>query len=114
MNEVSEAGAKAKGKGNKAAKKAAGGAEAKGTPSVEGQISRMMVRAMWVQEWSAANPEAKGEARKAAWKEARSTAMEKNLKAYRRALASLAKSGVTMTLSESAAKKTGDEDDAEE
>ena len=31
------------------------------------QISRMLVRAIWAQEWSATNPDAGAEARKAAW-----------------------------------------------
>ena len=78
------------GKGNKAA-----GAGADGAPKVEGQIGRMLVRAIWAQEWTLANPDAKGEQRKVAWKDAREGAMERNLKSYRRALNSLTRSGVT-------------------
>ena len=107
MDESTEVDAKVKGK--KKAEKAEG-AESSGS---NGQIGRMLVRAIWTQEWTLANPEGKGDARKAAWKEARSTVMEKNLKSYRRAIASLGRSGVTMTLSAEAAAKA-DEDDADE
>ena len=78
----------------------------------DGQIGRMLVRAIWAQEWSLANPDGTGEARKAAWKEARAAVMEKNLKSYRRAVASLTRSGVTMTLSAEAAAKSDEDDDA--
>ncbi len=90
-----------------------GKAEAKGGDGkgkVEGQIGRMLVRAIWAQEWSLANPEGKGEDRKAAWKDAREAAMEKNLKTYRRAINTLTRGGVTMTLSEVAAKAGEDAD----
>ena len=104
MNEVTEvSAAKGKGKGKKA-----GGVS---SPKAEGQIGRMLVRAIWGQEWSLANPDGKGEQRKAAWKAAREGALEKNLKTYRRAINSLSRSGVTMTLSEAAAKANADEDD---
>ena len=113
MNETTKVGAGTKGKGlNNAAGeggaraagmgKSAGGA---GNPKAEGQIGRMLVRAIWAQEWSLANPDGQGDQRKAAWKEVREAAMEKNLKTYRRALNSLSRSGVTMVLSES-----GDDD----
>ncbi len=107
MDDATEVGAKTKGK--KKARKA----DAAEKSGADGQIGRMLVRAIWAQEWSAANPGGKGEARKAAWKDARSAAMEKNLKAYRRAIASLARSGVTMTLTAGAATKS-DEDDGDE
>lgn len=92
--------------------KKAGGATS--NAKVEGQIGRMLVRAIWAQEWSLANPDGKGEQRKAAWKDAREAAMEKSLKPYRRALGSLARSGVTMTISEAAAKEADSEDDGGE
>ncbi len=128
MNEVTEVGAKAKiartKKTGTAGKKAGGegkkaGGEGKkaggeGDPVVAGQIGRMLVRAIWGQEWALANPEAKGEARKAAWKEARAAQMEKNLKTYRRAVGSLQRSGVSMTLSAEAASKADDDDSADE
>ena len=107
MDEETEVGAKTKGK--KKVRKAA----AAENSSADGQFGRMLVRAIWVQEWSLANPDGKGEARKAAWKDARSAAMEKNLKSYRRAIASLTRSGVTMTLSAEAATES-DEDDSDE
>jgi hypothetical protein len=108
MNEVTEVGAKAK--GNKRGKKSGG----EGNASIDGQIGRMLVRAIWAQEWSLANPDGKGEARKAAWKEARTAALEKNLKTYRRAIGSLQRSGVTMALSAEAAGKSDEDDDSEE
>lgn len=107
MDEATEVGGKAEGK--KKTKKAEG-AENSGS---NGQLGRMLVRAIWVQEWSLANPDGKGNARKAAWKEAKSAAMEKNLKSYRRAIASLGRSGVSMTLSAEAAAKA-EEDDGDE
>ena len=108
MNDVTEVGAKAKGK--KDGKKAEGAS----APTVEGQISRMLVRAIWAQEWSTANPDAKGEERKAAWKDARTAALEKNLRTYRRALGSLTRSGVAMTMTLDPAKTPGEDDDAED
>ncbi len=148
MNEVTEAGAAAKGKGgNRAAgagkgnvagagraraagegkRKAAGegkarvGGEGKGKNKaagegkgkVEGQIGRMLVRAIWAQEWVLANPDAQGEQRKAAWKDGREAAIERNLKTYRRAINALSRSGVTMTLSETVAKASDEGDGGE-
>lgn len=107
MSDTTEVGGKAKGKKN--VKKVS----ADGKTNVDAQIGRMLVRAVWSQEWSAANPDATGEARKAAWKDARSGAMEKNLKTYRRAIALLKRTGVTITLSdEAAANAEGDDSDA--
>lgn len=108
MNEMTEAGAKAKGKG-KGGKKPASDMET----SVEGQVGRMLVRAIWAQEWSAANPEGKPEERKAAWKDARGSALDKHMKQYRRALLSLKRSGVVMSITP-AAEGASDEDDAGE
>lgn len=113
MNEMTEAGEKAKGgrgKGGKGKGKGAKGDDA----SVEGQIGRMLVRAIWAQEWSAANPEGKPEERKAAWKGARNDALDKNLKAYRRALTAMGRSGVVMSMSPDAAEADGNDDDAGE
>ena len=90
MNEVSEA---ETGK----QKKKPGGV---GKAGVEGMIGRMLVRAIWAQEWILANPEGKPEERKAAWKAEREAAIEKNLKTYRRALNVLTRLGVTITLSD--------------
>jgi len=111
MNEMTEAGAKAKGgKGKgKAAKEGGEGTE----PSVEGEVGRMLVRAIWAQEWVAANPDHKPEDRKAAWKEQRTAAMEKNLKSYRRALGSLKRSGVVMSITP-APEAAGDDEDADD
>ena len=112
MSDVSDMAAGAKGRGGKGAGGAGKGkAGGEGNAKVEGQIGRMLVRAIWGQEWSAANPDGKGEDRKAAWKDAREAALEKNLKTYRRALNALTRSGVVMTLSDDAAQASGDEDD---
>lgn len=104
MNEVIEVS-----EGGKAKRAKKSGAE--GSVNVEGQIGRMLVRAIWAQEWAAANPEAKNEERKAAWKAGRAAALEANLKPYRSAINALARAGVTMTLSAETA--SADEDDAE-
>ena len=115
MNDKTDVGTAPMGKGGKKPADA-GGAMAKGVgpnkaggagnAKSEGQIGRMLVRAIWGQEWALANPDGKGEDRKAAWLAARDGALEKNLKTYRRALSSLTRSGVTMTLS-AVAKKDG-------
>lgn len=108
MSDTTAVGAKAK--GNKAAKKT----NAEGKSNMDAQIGRMMVRAVWSQEWAAANPDATGEDRKAAWKDARSGAMEKSLKTYRRAIALLKRTGVTITLSDEAAAGADGNDDSVE
>ncbi len=122
--ETAEATAGAKGK-----KKAGGGAKAKAggkanpagatagqeKSKVEGQVARLLVRAIWLQEWAAANPEGKPEDRREAWKAARSGAVEQHLKAYRRALNMLGRSGVTITY-QPPEKKAGEgsDDDGED
>ncbi len=117
-------GAKAAGGGRKAAADAGpknagggGGGGGGGPKNSEVLIARMIVRAQWHQEWSAANPEGEQADRKAAWKEVRQVRMEENMKSARRILGSLHRQGVTMTLSETAAAKqdaAGDEDDDSE
>lgn len=115
MNEQTELGAGQKGKGRKkAAGEGAKGAGGAGNAKPEGHIGRMLVRAIWGQEWALANPDGKGEERKAAWLAARDGALEKNLKTYRRAINSLSRSGVTMTLSAVARKDGADADDGGE
>lgn len=122
MNEMTEAGAKAKGgakakagggKGGKAAganKVGSGGGEI----SAENQVARLLVRAIWAQEWSAANPDAKPEDRRAAWVDARSAAIERNIKVYRRALASLKRSGVMISITPVAVGSAVQEDAGED
>jgi hypothetical protein len=78
------------------AQKSGEGANAK----IDGLAVRMLVRAIWVQEWMLANPEGTAEARKDAWKVARDAVMAKNLKLYRRAAKALTFSGVTISLNE--------------
>jgi hypothetical protein len=106
MNEMTESAPKGRGKGK--GKKAG---EAAITP-VEAQVSRLLMRAIFAQEWAAANPDATPEQRKAAWKEQRAAITEKNQKNYRHAVASLKRSGVTITISEEAAAETDDGDEA--
>jgi hypothetical protein len=79
---------------------AAKGAPTPGEDKVDGLVVRMLVRAIWMQEWMLANPEGTPEARKAAWKDAREATMEKNLRLYRRAIRALSFSGVTINLSD--------------
>ena len=116
-DETASAKGKAAGKNAKAGDRTAAAAgkagAAGGNVKVEGQIARMLVRAIWVQEWLLANPDAKPEDRQAAWTKAREAAIEKNLKPYRRALNGLARSGVTFGIAESADKADveADEDD---
>lgn len=98
---VKEAGNKARGKGKGKGKADSSAPSPKGP---ETQIARMMVRALWQQEWAAANPNKTAADKGAAWKEIRTARLEAELKKLRRALLSVKKSGVTMTVSEKAAK----------
>ena len=114
-NKGAGAGGKAKGDGKGGGKgkaaEAGGGDAAKAKAKTEGQIARLLVRAVWLQEWSAANPEGKAEDRKEAWKAARDGAIEKHMKPYRRALNMLSRSGVTMTYQAPTAKGGSEGDD---
>lgn len=94
---VKESGNKGKGKGN---------GDQSGPPpkGPETHIARMMVRALWQQEWTAENPDKTPAEKGAAWKEVRTARLESELKKIRRALMAVKKSGVTMVVSEKAAK----------
>ena len=105
MNEMTEAGPKGKGKRGKKAGN-------DGEVSVEGQVARMLVRAIWAQDWTSANPEGKPEDRKTAWKAARTDVLETNLKSYRRAVASLSRLGVVMSITPAAADADTEGEDA--
>lgn len=104
--------AKAGGKAKSATAAAVAGQE---KAKVEGQVARLLVRAIWLQEWNRSNPEGKPEERREAWKVARTGAMEQNLKAYRRALSVLGRTGVTITY-QAPPKKTSEaaDDDGED
>lgn len=91
---------KAKGAAKGAAKGGGKGAAAL-TPG-EIQIARMLVRALWLQESIAANPELSPAERAAQWKDVRQARNEAELKRIRRALLTLKKAGVVMTLPEKA------------
>lgn len=73
-------------------------------------LARMFLRAVWAQQWNAANPGATKEARAAAWLEVRDQVMKSNLAPYRRALNTLARNGVTMSLPRNAAAEDDGED----
>ncbi|MDT8853540.1 hypothetical protein RNZ50_00535 [Paracoccaceae bacterium Fryx2] len=62
-----------------------------------GKVARLLVRALWQVEWSAANPDAKPGARKAAWQEVRESRAE-HIKTARKALRILERRGVTLTV----------------
>ena len=93
MSDTSNMGAAAEG-----APKSAGDGNAK----VDGQIVRMLVRAIWMQEWMLANPEGTAGCAQGRLEGRREATMEKNLKPYRRAVRALAFSGVTINLSDEA------------
>ena len=128
MQDDVETAAERKGKGAGGPSKNAeqGGVETAAAPKRKGAgdpaknagvlIARMLVRALWQQEWSAANPDAKPTDRKTAWKDARQTRLEQDLKSARRALTTMQRLGVTMTLVPRAREVTGegDEDDGAE
>jgi hypothetical protein len=78
------------------------------------QIARMLVRALWQQEWTAANPDKTPAERGAAWKEIRQARNEAELKGLRRALMTLKRAGVTMTVTERAAKAAESDADVSE
>lgn len=72
--------------------------------SPELQVARLVLRALWRQEWTAANPDKKAAERTTAWKEARQAHYEAELKKMRRALVAVKRDGVTLLVSEKAAK----------
>jgi hypothetical protein len=87
--------------------KAGGNGKAKAAgvpPGPETQIARLIIRALWQQEWNAANPGSTPAARTEAWKAVRGERMEADLKKVRMALMSLRRDGVAMTI----APKTAD------
>ena len=117
---------KGKGAGGPSKNAEQGGVETAAAPKRKGAgdpaknpevlIARMLVRALWQQEWSAANPDAKPTDRKTAWKDTRQTRLEQDLKSVRKALTTMQRLGVTMTLVPRAREVTGegDEDDGAE
>jgi len=80
--------------------------DAKANP--DRQIARLMVRALWQQEWSAANPEASPKDRAAAWKEVRAAETQARIKGYRKAIVALRKAGVEISLSAAVADDEGE------
>jgi len=74
-------------------------------------LARMFLRAVWAQQWNEANPGATKEARAAAWLEVRDQVMKSNLAPYRRALNTLARNGVTMSLPKNGAPAEDDGED---
>lgn len=97
------------------ADKPRGKAKGKGAAGPKGpelQIARMLVRALWQQEWSAANPDKTAAERTAAWRETRQAVNESELRGMRRALTAIKRAGVTMAIAERAAKGEADEAEA--
>lgn len=68
--------------------------------SPETEIARILIRALWEQEWSAAHPEGTVKERKAAWKAVRKEETSAKGKTFRRALQSLKAAGVQFILPE--------------
>lgn len=73
-----------------------------------GKMARILARTLWLQEWSAANPNADAAARKAAWQAAKGPRVKDARKLLRR----LEKNGLAFTLTETAAGTS--EDDSED
>jgi hypothetical protein len=61
------------------------------------KAARIMARALWLADWTAANPDATPEERKAAWKAASDGRVDRVVHA-RRVLRIMAKRGVTFTV----------------
>ena len=75
-----------------------------------GKAARIMARAFWLVEWTAANPDATQEDRKAAWKAASEERTGK-VKLARKALKIMGKRGVTFIVAPGAdADETVDDD----
>lgn len=83
-----------------AASPAAKAAGRKANPDV--QIARLLVQALWNQQWKAANPDGSAKDRAKAWKAARSEELAARVKPCRLALQALRRSGVEMTLTAAA------------
>jgi hypothetical protein len=80
---------------------------------VQAQVARMLIRTLWMQQWQASHPEANPEERHAAWEAVRSDHVAQNMKSFRRALASVARAGVIITLAATAG-TAGQDDDGED
>lgn len=78
------------------------------------QLARLLLRAVWMQQWIAVNPDASHDQRMAAWQEAREQVFESNLPTYRKALTVLRRIGVTMALPARPASAGADEEDGED
>jgi hypothetical protein len=70
------------------------------------RIVRRLAHATWQVQWTAANPDAGAEARKAAWKAARPEAV----KVARKVLRLLEKKGVALTVTDAAAAEDAGEE----
>ncbi len=74
-----------------------------------GKAARIMARALWVVDWSAAHPDATPEERKAAWK-AGAEGRSGKVKQARKALKIMGKRGVTFIVAPGAANDEDDDD----
>ncbi|NBZ87369.1 hypothetical protein [Stagnihabitans tardus] len=75
-------------------------------PAPETQIAKLLVRALWIEDWKTNNPKGTSAERVAAWKEARAEQFATHSKTFRKALLALKKSGVEMTLTPKADPET--------
>lgn len=95
------------------ASKAGSGNDATGLQETR-QLARLLLRAVWTQQWIAANPDASKDQRVAAWQEAREQVLKSNLPTYRKALTVLRRTGVTMALPARAAGAGQEDEDGED
>jgi hypothetical protein len=100
-------GATGKGGSGKAGKKAVN------VTGHDTQVSRLMVRAIWQQQWTDANPGKTAAERGAAWKEERQALIDTDAQKMRRVLATLKRFGVTVTYTPKEDKVAEGADDAD-
>lgn len=108
-----ETAAKGKRKGKEA--KAKEGKKSKTAPEPaddETNLARLLIRAVWTHDWTAANPEKSVTERAAAWKEQRQAVNEAELKKTRKVLISLKRLGVTMSAPEKVGKSDAQGDES--
>lgn len=74
------------------------------------KAARIMARAIWLVDWSAANPDATSEDRKAAWK-ASAEGRNAKVKQARKALKIMGKRGVTFIVAGDASSDPTEDDD---
>ncbi len=110
-----EAAAKAKRKeGRMKEGKVKEGKKAKDDPAATGDetnMARLLIRAMWTYDWTEANTDKSVAERSVAWKEARQSVNDAELKKMRKVMIGLKRLGVTMTAPEKTPKAENQADD---